>query len=245
MVHAYDFNMEVPSTPSQAGAELLGLEEQQSGPFWFPHNNLDQDDESYRRGKRRRSSANSGRDTPDKVPRVERQDNLGSMAMETGSQGFASTSTAGLLTPQYGSRSTDAAQDYFSPQITSNQHQGFPSTPGLSHDAVGKVVLNSRLLKLRELLHEAVHDSLRTGGRPDFTNVHGTPHGERVTVEVPEAHSGEEERKHVEIEVIVDDNVPESMISKSVVLLMAVCPISYACDSRWLLPHENDIFGVQ
>jgi len=148
--------------------------------------------------------------------------------METGPQGFASTYTAGLLTPQYGSRSTDAAQDYFSPQMTSNQQQGFPATPGLYYDAVGKVVLNSRPLKLRELLHEAVHDSLRTGGRPDFTKVSGTPYGERVTVEVPEAHSGEEERKHVEIEVIVDDNVPDNMISKSAIFIDGRMHNSYA-----------------
>jgi len=245
MVHAYDFNMEVPSTPSRAGVELMGLEEQQPVPFWFPHNNLDPDDESYRRGKRRRSSENSGRNTPDKVPRVERPDNLGSMVMETGAQGFASAFTAGLLTPLYGSRSTDAAQDYFSPQMTSNQQHGFPATPGLSYDAVGKVVLNSRLLKLRELLHEAVHDSLRTGGRPDFTKVSGTPHGERVTVEVPEAHSGEDERKHVEIEVIVDDNVPESMISKSAVLAYGCILDAHAVivDGSYLTKMISSVFN--
>jgi hypothetical protein len=225
MVHAYDFNMEVPSTPSQSKgvAEMMGLDGQQ-GLFGISYNgykNVARDDDLNRRNiKRRRSSVTSGRETPSKIPHIEPPDSPIPMVVEPECRTPSRPPVAAhdSLSPQHGRYDTggraDSVSDYFSRAAAPGQ--SIPGTPGLFYDAVGKVVLNSRLLKLRELLHEAVHESLRTGGRPDFTKISGTPHGERVTVEVAEAHSGEEERKQVEIEVIVDENVPESMISKSI-----------------------------
>lgn len=221
MVHAYDFNMEVPSTPSQSKgiAEMMGLDEQPGlfGISYDGYNYIARDDDSNRRNfKRRRSSINSGRESPNKIPHIESPDTPVPMVVEPGCQtpSRLPVTVHGSLTPQHGRGDTggrtDSAPDYFSRAIASGS--GIPGTPGLFYDAVGKVVLNSRLLKLRELLHEAVHESLRTGGRPDLTKISGTPHGERVSVEMAEAHSGEEERKQVDIEVIVDENVPDSMI---------------------------------
>jgi hypothetical protein len=237
MVHAYDFNMEVPSTPSQSKgiAEMTDLDEQPClfGTPFDGYNSVAKDDDSHRRNfKRRRSSANSGRETPNKIPHIEPPDSPIPMVVEPGCQTAPRLpfTAFGSVTSQHsgdaGGR-MDGATDYFSRAIAPGQ--GVPGTPGLFYDAVGKVVLNSRLLKLRELLHEAVHDSLRTGGRPDSTKISGTPHGERLNVEVAEAHSGEEERKQVEIEVIVDENVPESMISECVPVSQEVVSDSDNC----------------
>lgn len=109
-------------------------------------------------------------------------------------------------------QSGSTTPDYFSQNPSSLQ--AISATPGLFYDSLGKVVINSRPLKLRELLHEAVHESLRTGGRPDFTKITETPRGEQVIVEVAEARSGEEERMLVVIEVIVEKTVPDSLISE-------------------------------
>ena len=218
MVHAYDFNMEVPSTP--ASRSILGLDDALT--FDYASN----DDDSHPRiFKRRRSSVTSGRESPHKIPHIEHPgDSTGQSPpsdnmVQVLHPGQTFGACTGTLTPQphYGGVSigeSSASLDYFS-QNASSVQQAIPGTPGLFYDSVGKVVLNSRPLKLRELLHEAVHESLRTGGRPDFTKITETPRGERVIVEVAEARSGEEERKLVEIEVIVDETVPDSMISES------------------------------
>ncbi|KAF8536196.1 hypothetical protein BDD12DRAFT_918435 [Trichophaea hybrida] len=225
MVHAYDFNMEVPVTPSQGKEipDILGLEDR-SGPFGFDYCNTVKDDDSHRRNfKRRRSSVTSGRDSPHKIPHIEPPDSPIPMVVEPEYQLQTRNPSLGVvasdiqphhqgLSPADAGTSSksECASDYFS--LNAGSGQTHPGTPGLYYDAVGKVVLNSRPLKLRELLHEAVHESLRTGGRPDFTKITETPRGERVIVEVAEAGSVEEERKLVEIEVIVDETVPESMI---------------------------------
>ena len=210
MVHAYDFNMEVPLTPSQVQGrdlpDVFGLaREDASRPFEFGAAEQD-DDPDRRNAKRRRSSVNSGRESPHKIPHIEAPDSPVPMVVEPDCQTAAGSdhSLEGGLAAK--------SDDYFS--LSAPSSTPFPGTPGLYYDAVGKVVLNSRPLKLRELLHEAVHESLRTGGRPDFTKITETPHGERVIVEVAEAGNIEDERKLVEIEVIVDETLPESMISK-------------------------------
>jgi CheY-like chemotaxis protein len=253
MVHAYDFNMEVPSTPSQSKGitDMTGLYEHPS-LFGIPfdgYNSIAKDDYSPRRNfKRRRSSVNSGRESPNKIPHLEPPDSPIPMVVEPGCQTPPRLpfTAHGSATLQHGGDAggrMDGAMDYFSRAIVPGQ--GVPGTPGLFYDAVGKVVLNSRLLKLRELLHEAVHDSLRTGGRPDSTKISGTPHGERLNVEVAEAHSGEEERKQVEIEVIVDENVPDSMISESVLVKKLCLILTIFCkivDGSYLMKMISAVF---
>lgn len=259
MVHAYDFNMEVPLTPSQGKEipDILGLEDR-TGPFGFGCSNTVNDDASHRRNfKRRRSSVTSGRDSPHKIPHIEIPDSPIPMVVEPECQSQARNPSMGViasdiqphhrgLSPADAGTSTkpESASDYFS--LNAGSGQTFPGTPGLYYDAVGKVVLNSRPLKLRELLHEAVHESLRTGGRPDFTKITETPRGERVVVEVAEVGSVGEERKLVEIEVIVDEIVPESMISEFTHQLELCSDLMRVCAklSRWILLDEDDLISL-
>jgi hypothetical protein len=227
MVHACDFNMEVPSTPSR-GRHFTDLDDH-ADIFGFRRSGssvmgLDDDILSQRKPKRRRSSTTPRRNTPRKIPHLEYKDprapppvlepKLESNVLLFSASDTIPSETSYLGDPgrQTASGSAGPSTSYFSQNISSGQ--SIPGTSGLHYDVAGKVTLNYRPLKLRDLLHAAVHESLRTGGRPDFTKITETPRGERVIVEVAETSNSEEERKLVEIEVIVGDDVPENMISE-------------------------------
>ena len=156
MVHAYDFNMELPSTPSQSQTkgmpEFLGSTTQPNsfGLLSCDSGNVNnQDDSSHNRNvKRRRSSVNSGRESPRKIPHIE-PPTSDPVVVETGCQIQPlqcppSPHTARPLTPQHGGShpQADGALDYFSHGIPAAQ--AYAGIPGMSYDAVGKVVLNCR-----------------------------------------------------------------------------------------------------
>lgn len=92
-------------------------------------------------------------------------------------------------------------------------HSGMsPSPPGSSSllfDAAGVTQLNSRPTKIRELLSHAIHETLRSGGRPDSTSSVRTPLGEQITVQTGGPGEG---TNTVEIELKVDDSVPDILI---------------------------------
>jgi len=91
-----------------------------------------------------------------------------------------------------------------------------PGTVALIFDATGQVLLNSRPVKLRELLHDVIHQCLRMGGRPENTRTVERELGERVTVTTK---GNDKETITTTIELSVAYEVPDFIISTSQFLL--------------------------
>lgn len=87
-----------------------------------------------------------------------------------------------------------------------------PGTVALIFDATGQVLLNSRPVKLREFLHDVIHQCLRMGGRPESTRTVGLELGEIVTVTTK---GNDKEPVTTTIELSVAYEVPNFIISKS------------------------------
>ncbi|KAI5783539.1 hypothetical protein EDC01DRAFT_618621 [Geopyxis carbonaria] len=212
MVHAYDFDMEVPSTPSQSGASRI-VEEEQDYSYTQDGSYKVDDLSNGRSNKRRRESRDSpGKGGPYKMPHIEDHYPLGQGQSNSGRQtparrpsgsfnigGFSAEPSSFAVEPRM-------ADGYFSSPVPSTSVVGTPG--GLSYDACGKLRLNCSVVRIRHLLREAVYYSLRSGGRPDYTKCIETPKGELLTVEMPKSRS-QEKPNVINIETVVDEAVPE------------------------------------
>ena len=86
-----------------------------------------------------------------------------------------------------------------------------PGTVALIFDATGQVLLNSRPVKLREFLHDVVHQSLRIGGRPEKIHTVERKLGETVTFKTKGNDGGV---NTTTIELSVAYEVPDFIISE-------------------------------
>lgn len=87
-----------------------------------------------------------------------------------------------------------------------------PGTIAVICDATGQVLLNSRPVKLREFLHEMIHQCLRMVGRPGNTRTEERDLGEIVTV-TTKGNDGEVVTTNIELSVAYE--VPDFIISMS------------------------------
>lgn len=225
MVHAYESSMEASLNPPLQDEDHL-LEETATSPN--PVSSSRKVDSSCRRKlKRRRSSEASGRGSPHKLIHIESAPSEPTtIVVEHALAPLASGSS--LCAGPLADNSESTAQleprppsGYFSPHFPTGYVS--PITPNST--LIGHRALNSRPLRLRDLLHAAVHESIRTGGRPDFTNITETSRGERVIVKISEGRKGEQARKLVEIDVIVDKSVPEFMNVDETYLLKMISSV--------------------
>ncbi|PWW76148.1 hypothetical protein C7212DRAFT_357477 [Tuber magnatum] len=218
MVHAYDFDMEVPSTPKMSSQVLPDLPDgpdatltpmRDSGfgpstPRVVPRQS----------SKRRRESGSPEDMMPHKVRhRSEGLDHDGDgdgildprllpRSRSLSPPGYTG-SLARLLMPDDIQRRDSSGHSMLSAASPS------PSGAWLVFDAAGKIQLNSRPLKIRELLSQILHETLRSGGRPDSTRSSLTPEGERIIVSTM---GPGEMNSTVEIELKVDESVPETLV---------------------------------
>ncbi|KAF8453941.1 hypothetical protein BGX38DRAFT_1141233 [Terfezia claveryi] len=84
-----------------------------------------------------------------------------------------------------------------------------PGTVALIFDATGQVLLNSRPVKLREFLHDVIHQCLKMGGRPENTRTVERELGEIVTVT---SKGNDKETVTTTIELSVAYEVPDFII---------------------------------
>ncbi|KAG0134816.1 hypothetical protein HOY82DRAFT_480893 [Tuber indicum] len=219
MVHAYDLDMEVPSTPKMASQVLLDLPDESDSTL-TPMQDNDFDLSTPRvmprqSSKRRRESWSPEDMMPHKVRhRSQGLDHdgdgdeiLGPPLLLSRSRSLSPPSYTGspapLLMPDDIQRRGSSGHSLLSAASPS------PSGACLFFDAAGKIQLNSRPLKIRELLRQILHDTLRSGGRPDSTRSSETPEGERIIVSTI---GPGEMNSTVEIELRVDESVPETLV---------------------------------
>ncbi|TGZ79343.1 hypothetical protein EX30DRAFT_373115 [Ascodesmis nigricans] len=181
MVYGYDFNMEIPRTPGIDNEMMMSTP---GGEYCYGQLAEDEMSEGSPRKsmKRRRASSNPNIPIPPKVAHIE----IGQSPSPV--------------------PSSDQDSGYFS--LPSNKGST-GTTPGVIDTQ--KFHLTSTPVRFRQTLHEAVHHSIRSGGRPDVTKATPTPHGELITVETADA-TPNTPRSVTEIEVHVDDGVPETII---------------------------------
>jgi len=217
MVHAYDFDMEVPSTPKMASQVLPDLPSE-SDAAMTPMQDSDFDPATPRvtprqSSKRRRESGSPEDMMPHKVRHrsegVDHDDDgdeiLGPPLLPRSRSHSPSSyvgSPARLLMPDDTQRRGSSGPSMASAASPS------PSGAWL-FDAAGKIQLNSRPLKIRELMSQIIHETLRSGGRPDSTHSSLTPEGERIVVSTV---GPGEVSSTVEIELRVDERVPETLV---------------------------------
>ncbi|RPA91299.1 hypothetical protein L873DRAFT_1714618 [Choiromyces venosus 120613-1] len=218
MVHAYDFDMEVPSTPKMASQVLPDLPDESDATL-TPMQGSDFDPSTPRvmprqSSKRRRESGSPEDVMPHKMRhRSEGLDQDGDGDEILGppllprsrslSPHSYTGSPARLLMPDILQRGGSSGHSMLSAASPS------PSGAWLFFDAAGKIQLNSRPLKIRELLSQILHETLRSGGRPDSTQSSLTPEGERIIVS---SMGPGEMNNTVEIELKVDESVPETLV---------------------------------
>ncbi|CUS10732.1 unnamed protein product [Tuber aestivum] len=218
MVHAYDFDMEVPSTPKMSSQVLLDLPDE-SDATMTPMRDSDFDPSTPRviprqSSKRRRESGSPEDLMPYKVRhRSEDLDHDGDgdeildppllPRSRSLSPPAYTESPARLLMPDDIQRRGSSGHSMLSAASPS------PSGAWLVFDAAGKIQLNSRPLKIRELLSQILHETLRSGGRPDSTRSTPTLEGERIIVSTV---GPGETNSTVEIELKVDESVPETLV---------------------------------
>lgn len=90
-----------------------------------------------------------------------------------------------------------------------------PGTVALIFDATGQVLLNSRPVKLREFLHDVIHECLRMAGRPENTRTMERELGELITV-TTKANNGEIIVTTIELSVAYE--VPDFIIGMHCIL---------------------------
>ncbi|KAF8463266.1 hypothetical protein BDZ91DRAFT_796409 [Kalaharituber pfeilii] len=125
-----------------------------------------------------------------------------------------------------------------------------PGTVALIFDATGQVLLNSRPVKLRQLLHDVVHECLRIGNRPERTKTIERELGELVVVTM----KGRDGNTYdIKIELIVSYDVPDFiMIDELALKKLISCVFHNAvkfCDSGWIqlhvsIPHPSSRFVI-
>lgn len=222
MVHAYDFDMEVPSTPTHSHHITLDEDEdaEDSDSTPPPELRAEEVDSALlaslprRISKRRRESASPDGHQPYKIRHFSegpgRDGYGGESPLRDRSRSVDPRDSSPSPAEQSGMADTErrenAAPNYGVVAAASPTPSG-----ALQFDAAGKVQLNSRPVKLRELLRQIVHDSLRSGGRPDSTHSIETQLGELITVQ--SAGPGES-TSMVKIELQVDEIVPDTLISE-------------------------------
>lgn len=221
MVHAYDFDMEVPSTPTHPHNIALDQAEESDGSPAPPEFSADEVDSLLiksiprRSSKRRRESASPDEHQPHKMRHFSEGPSRDGYEREESPLRDRSRSVGPLSTttppPERSNISDMERRENMIPNYGVVAAASPTPSGALMFDAAGKVQLNSRPVKLRELLRQIVHDSLRSGGRPDSTHSVGTALGELITVQ--SAGPGES-TSTVRIELQVDEVVPETLISK-------------------------------
>ncbi|KAL7273220.1 hypothetical protein RUND412_003938 [Rhizina undulata] len=215
MVHAYDFDMEVPSTPSPTREIFLDRSEDSyftTTPAPCEH------DLVHRVSKRRRDSGSSDEDPPNKIPHID-HDFLRSSSepyplLSRGVNDMPrSNSTPPITRPPQEESLRRLESIYPLNSVFAPQPYG---TMTLICDAAGKVQLNSKPVKLRELLHQVVHESLRSGGRPESIQSEDTVDGEWIKVEGTGPNG---DLRSVEIEIVVDEGVSDTLIIDEMALI--------------------------
>lgn len=221
MVHAYDFDMEVPSTPTHSHhitLEQVEAEDSDSTPP-PPELRATEIDAALlgslpRRTIKRRRESTSPDEQPYKIRHFSEGPSRDGYEREDSPLRDRSRSVDPLGSPVLPERSSIAdieRREGAAPNYSAVTAPSPTPSGALLFDAAGKVQLNSRPVKLRELLRQIVHDSLRSGGRPDSTHSVGTELGELITVR--SLGPGESATK-VMIELRVDEIVPDTLISK-------------------------------
>ncbi|KAH8145589.1 uncharacterized protein LAJ45_10390 [Morchella importuna] len=210
MVHAYDFDMEVPSTPTRD----IGLGDDGDDSDSSPNHELDVDEvdsllNNPRRSKRRRESVSPDEHQPYKMRHFSE-----GLSYDREGSPLLDRSRRSTNTPSTDQNVVDADRREFAIPNYPSVASPTPSN-ALMFDASGGVRLNSRPIKLRELLRQIIHDSLRSGGRPDSTRSVETPLGELITVQtaVPGGSIST-----IKIELTVDETLPETLLLDGVQL---------------------------
>lgn len=234
MVHAYDFDMEVPSTPTHSHHITLEQAEAEDSDSTPPPPELRAAEVDAallgslpRRTAKRRRESTSPDGQPHKIRHFSEGPSRDGYEQDDSPLRNRSRSVDPLgTTPGLGERSGIADIERRE-GITLNYGVVAAASPtpsgALVFDAAGKVQLNSRPVKLRELLRQIIHDSLRSGGRPDSTHSVETEFGELITVR--SAGPGES-TSMVKIELRVDETVPDTLISKLFVFVLVLVLVS-------------------
>lgn len=199
MVHAYDLNMEVPNSDERHDLSMS------------LHLN------SHRR--RRGSSVSQPVDTPNRTRTFDALDPsapgttcLGVIKHERlrGRPRSSSSPPQGRLPLESTPKLLETIVPTSGIVSVSYPSPTPPGTVALIFDATGKFLLNSRPIKLREFLHDLVHECLKIGGRPESTHTVDSELGEVVTV----TRRGCTSKSSVTtIELSVDSEVPNFLIS--------------------------------
>ena len=209
VVHAYDLNMQVPDSPAPP-VDDAGEDIQPAAADRRPNILIEGSNIPIKRGKRRGSDSfermaapvAKRRWTESQNPSPQR-DISPSTAILPSCLGRASEP----LEPSSIAIKTQTRADHKSdsPRTPDNESRmeisdiDSTATPGLRHT------------KIRELLHVVVHESLRTGGRPESAISEDTDHGEIIEVRT-RASIGTVCTKLVEWSV--DPLIPETIFSK-------------------------------
>lgn len=216
MVHAYDFDMEVPSTPTHS--HNISLDNDADDSDCTPPPSEPRASEvdpailaslPRRISKRRRESASPDGHQPYKIRHFSE-----GPGREYGGDESPLRDRSRSVDPRGTSPVAERPVPNYGVIATASPTPTPIPSGALLFDAAGKVQLNSRPIKLRELLRQIVHDSLRSGGRPDFTHSVETLLGELITVQ---SLGPGESTSLVRIELQVDEVVPDTLISKFMV----------------------------
>ncbi|KAI5805372.1 hypothetical protein DFH27DRAFT_368742 [Peziza echinospora] len=107
-------------------------------------------------------------------------------------------------------------------------------TVALIFDAEGQVLLNSRPVKLREFLHNVIHECLRIGGRPDTSHTQEEELGESVTVLMKGATRATTIQLQVAYEV-PDFIIVDELALKKLISCVFHNAIKFACGGKVVL----------
>jgi len=176
MVHAYDLDMEIPNT-----APSKHFEPKISPPVQAPV--------SVQGNSRRRSLS-----PLELKPPPPKAASTPDFSVPSASIGQSMTQSLRMRPRSYSSppQGRLPIQSSFQKLTSLVPSAGMVSTPmsaptphgtvALIFDAEGQVLLNSRPVKLREFLHNVIHECLRIGGRPETSQTQEEELGESVTV---------------------------------------------------------------
>lgn len=195
MVHAYDLDMEVPSLPVIT-------------------DNLQHGEDTWSASMQRNPSAPNGAPSYIREARTNNETSL--PAPSTRKRRKVKNRTRSSSSPPQGRMPLESTfsrlssivpnSGIVSPSATSPAP---PGTVALIFDASGQVLLNCRPVRLREFLHEVIHECLRIGGRPEAMNAVESELGEVVMITM----KGNGGQSHTtKIELSVDYEVPNFII---------------------------------